>query len=232
MDVYVLINGYTPKSALEVDVTSQPQSLYYSDKFGHHKCDMKCGWQMIKNMLGTDESAEFPERVQVNIRTISKENRSISVTHKDSVSGVKTVTCGGPQGSVLRPLVSLNYVNTLRHYISDGIITSFASDTVITVVAESVEENVRKASRALECLHVFVRIPIGRAINETVKLNIEDGTEKVNQANAFLVPTTVQQNRAHGEKLFTEFAVSDLLDLFPVWQFQSHKSCKSVRLRR
>ncbi|KAK2711227.1 hypothetical protein QYM36_012417 [Artemia franciscana] len=174
MDLYVLINGDTPESALEGDVTSHLQPLCYLH------------------------------------------SRSISVTHKDSVSAVMTVTCGGPRGSVLRALASL------RHYISDGIITSFAHDTVIPVVAKSVQENVRKANR----------IPIGRAINETVKLNIEDGTEKVNQAYAFLVPTTVQQNRAHREKLFTEFAVSDLLDLFPVWQFHSHKSCKSVGLRR
>ena len=67
-------------------------------------------------------------------------NRKFLVKYADTMSDVKDVQMGVPQGSVLGPLLFTLYVNDLPTFITKGRVTMYADDTTITVSAEDPEE--------------------------------------------------------------------------------------------
>lgn len=67
-------------------------------------------------------------------------NRKLLVKYADTMSDVKDVQMGVPQGSVLGPLLFTIYVNDLPTFITKGRVTMFADDTTITVSAQDPEE--------------------------------------------------------------------------------------------
>ena len=60
-------------------------------------------------------------------------NRPQYVTYNGVSSSVKTVKCGVPQGSILGPLLFLNYINDLVNVCSHCLPISFADDTSLFV---------------------------------------------------------------------------------------------------
>ena len=64
-------------------------------------------------------------------------------------SGLKTVTCGVPQGSYLGPLLFMIYLNDFEKCLVDSNAGLYADDTHITVVSTNVENLIQKAQTEL-----------------------------------------------------------------------------------
>ena len=55
-------------------------------------------------------------------------------------SSQKLITCGVPQGSILGPLLFLNYVNDLPNSLQYSSARLFADDTTLTASGKSISE--------------------------------------------------------------------------------------------
>ena len=87
--------------------------------------------------------------------------RSIKVMIDDGFSSSYEVSCGVPQGSVLGPLLYLVYVDSMRFYLPDCCLTSFADDTAVTFSSHCLDSLVLKVDGVLRNFHVFTRFVIG-----------------------------------------------------------------------
>lgn len=65
-------------------------------------------------------------------------NRSLIVSCKGTLSSPKYVTRGVHQGSVLRPLLYLYFMDDLPDFLLKSTVTMFADDTIITVSGERI----------------------------------------------------------------------------------------------
>ena len=77
--------------------------------------------------------------------------RKLSVCIEHKKSSIVDITCSKPQGSVLGPLLYLNYVDSMRFYVVQ-LLTSFADHTAILVIGKTVQELVDNANNALRGL--------------------------------------------------------------------------------
>ena len=115
--------------------------------------------------------------------------RSMKVVAGDLSSKLFPLVCGVPQGSVLGPLLFLIYVETLRFYLSEADLTTFADDTALTITAKSLEEQGEKANKTVTQLLTFTSASFlsvnksktnylifgrtGRIVNNTFKLTFD-----------------------------------------------------------
>ena len=65
-----------------------------------------------------------------------------------------------PQGSVLGPLLYLVYVDSMRFYLRDYCLTSFADDTAITFSNRCLDNLILKVNGVLRNFHVFTRLSL------------------------------------------------------------------------
>ena len=64
------------------------------------------------------------------------------------------------QGSVLGPLLYLVYVDSMRFYLPEFCITTFADDTALTVSSQSVDDLLLKVNRVLKAFFVFTSLSL------------------------------------------------------------------------
>ena len=62
------------------------------------------------------------------------------------------MNCGVPQDSALGPLLFLKYVDAMCFYLLHAVVTSFADDTALTVMAKYIEELIEITNIILENL--------------------------------------------------------------------------------
>ena len=72
------------------------------------------------------------------------------------MSSERHVTCGIPQGSILRPLLFLLYINDLPECLQKATPRLFADDTNFTVAGESIEEVELAMNNDLHCVHKWM----------------------------------------------------------------------------
>jgi hypothetical protein len=73
--------------------------------------------------------------------------RHFRVRHEDSYSELKMIKDGVPQGSVLGPVLYLLYINDVSTTLNRTIAT-FADDTAVMAIGETVESSTRKLQSA------------------------------------------------------------------------------------
>ena len=86
--------------------------------------------------------------------------RSIQVVLNDAFSSPYQVKCGVPQGSVLGPLLYLVYVDSMRFYLPECFITTFADDTALTMSSRMIDDLLLKVNRVLKSFYVFTSLSL------------------------------------------------------------------------
>lgn len=66
---------------------------------------------------------------------------------------------------------------------------------------------------------IYLGMPIGNSIKETIKLAIQNLEKKTRLAYASLVSNVTHLSRFHLSKLYNSLTVPHLLALSPIWQF-------------
>lgn len=97
--------------------------------------DMVCSDFLIDKL----SSCGLPKNILLWIKSYM-EGRNMIVDVSGSRSNMQNVKLGVPQGSVLGPLLFLIYINDLPNYITKGLVTMFADDTTVTVIADNQQQ--------------------------------------------------------------------------------------------
>jgi hypothetical protein len=111
-------------------------------------------------------------------------NRHFRVKHEDSYSELKTIKAGVPQGSVLGPVLYLLFTNDIPTT-SHSTIATFADDTAIMAVGESVENSTQKLQTALTSVAIWTakwRIKL----NESKSVHINFTNKRTAQRPVFI----------------------------------------------
>lgn len=74
------------------------------------------------------------------------------VDFKGIFSGTLPIVCGVPQGTCLGPLIFLLYTADLNGYLRHSFLLSFADDTTVITIADSIEQLNKKISKDFEIL--------------------------------------------------------------------------------
>jgi hypothetical protein len=79
-------------------------------------------------------------------------NRHFRVRHEDSYSELKLIKAGVPQGSVLGPVLYLLYIKR------DNTMATFADDTAVMAVGETVDISTRKLQSAVNKVAIWTKM--------------------------------------------------------------------------
>lgn len=111
-------------------------------------------------------------------------NRLFRVRHGNEYSELKEISAGVPQGSVLGPLLYLLYTRDIP--IEDGTtLATFADDTAILAVGNTIEETTAKLQTALNKVNEWTR-DWRIALNETKSVHVNFTYKKTNDLPIFL----------------------------------------------
>ena len=73
-------------------------------------------------------------------------------------SDLITILCGGPQGSILGPLLFLVYINDLRYATRKSLVHHFADDTNLILSNRSLKTLRKTMNKELDSMTGFVQI--------------------------------------------------------------------------
>lgn len=112
------------------------------------------------------------------------ENRLFRVKHGTEYSEFKEIYAGVPQGSVLGPILFLLYTRDIPQ--DEGtIVATFADDTAILAMDESVESSTRKLQRALNKVYNWTKT-WRIVLNETKSTHVNFTYKKVNNLPIYI----------------------------------------------
>jgi hypothetical protein len=94
-------------------------------------------------------------------------NRHFRVSREDSCLELKLIKAGVPQGSVLGPVLYLLYINDVPT-ISNSTTVTFADDTAVMAIGETVDISTRKLQSAVN----NVAIRTKKMANKTQRIQI------------------------------------------------------------
>lgn len=97
----------------------------------------------------------FPDQIYYILESYL-ENRLFRVKQGREYSDFKEVNAGVPQGSVLGPILFVLYTSDIPQE-EDTIIGTFADDTAILAISDSVESSTEKLQRALDKISVWTK---------------------------------------------------------------------------
>lgn len=99
-------------------------------------------------------------------------SRAIITRVNDAYSQSQKITLGVPQGSVLGPLLFTLYVNDLPEHITNGLVTSFADDTTVTVAADTPDDLLLLARKVMDDVNTWCqRNRLMLNVDKTVIIN-------------------------------------------------------------
>jgi retron-type reverse transcriptase len=113
-------------------------------------------------------------------------NRHFRVRHEDLYSELKLIKAGVPQGSVLRPVLYLLYINDVPTT-SNSTTATFADDTAVMAIGETVDISTRKLQSAVNKIAIWAR-KWRVKLNESKSVHI-DFTNKIKQQPIFINST-------------------------------------------
>ena len=113
------------------------------------------------------------------------EKRYFRVKHEGEYSDLKSIRAGVPQGSVLGPLLYLIYTNDVPQN-NETSIATFADDTAILAVGDTIEESTNKLQNAINEVCNWTR-------NWRIKLNEQKSTH-INYTNQKVQPLPIRIN--------------------------------------
>jgi hypothetical protein len=111
-------------------------------------------------------------------------NRHFRVKHEDAYSELKSIKAGVPQGSVLGPVLYLLYINDMPTT-SNSITATFADDTAVLAVGETVETSTKKLQSAVNKVATWTtkwRIEL----NESKSVHIDFTNKRITQQSIFI----------------------------------------------
>ena len=85
------------------------------------------------------------------------ENRSQYVTYNEKRSDIKDVICGVPQGSILRPLLFLIYINDVASVSSKLYYVLFADDTNVFISGNNLRKLINTLHIELDKLYTWLQ---------------------------------------------------------------------------
>ena len=113
-------------------------------------------------------------------------NRSQFVSINGFNSDHQNIECGVPQGSVLRPLLFLNFINYLNFATRSSSTLHFADDTcflniksTIKEISKYVNKALRSLSKSSRLIHVFLNILTFRSYQKSIIRTIEDSYKSI-----------------------------------------------------
>ena len=118
-------------------------------------------------------------------------HRKQQVSVNNCMSGLKQISYGVPQGSILGPLLFLLFINDLPLYTNKVCTDLYADDTTLYDIQDSMERIENNLQSALNNLHVWCR-------NNGMILNSS-------KTKVLLITTTQKRQRLHNENLALKF---------------------------
>ena len=82
--------------------------------------------------------------------------RTQSTYVNGSLSSIKTVSCGVPQGTVLGPLLFLLYINDIPNSVKNSHIKLFADDSNLFIIGNNLLTLIDVANHELSCLTLWL----------------------------------------------------------------------------
>lgn len=105
-------------------------------------------------------------------------DRHFRVKHEDSYSEIKEISAGVPQGSVLGPFLYLLYTNDIPDT-EETTIATFADDTAIIAVGDSIEETTNKLQAATDKVNNWTK-KWRIKLNESKSMHVNFTNKKIN----------------------------------------------------
>ncbi|RYX86065.1 reverse transcriptase family protein [bacterium] len=114
-------------------------------------------------------------------------NRRQTVKIGDITSNDRENNLGVPQGSILGPLLFILYINNICKCLKHCIIKMFADDTLVYIIADSIEEAIQKLNEDLEILFdILCQNKLKLNVDKTKMLLVSNKNIDKSNVNVFM----------------------------------------------